>query len=387
MNLNNPKILAFFDFFYPAFKSGGPARSSLGLIETMSVFFNFAVYTRNTDIDYKQPLNGILSDKWINIKEVKVFYSTSFIHILKAIKKIEYDLYYFNSFFSIYFTIIPLLFIRFGMLPQKLILIAPRGEFSANALMFKKRKKKFYLKIFKLLFKNNIIYHASSNIEKWDIIRATGVKYEQVRIALNLRPISEFYLIQNKFINKKPGELKLVCISRISPMKNIDFAINILMQCKSNIIFDLYGIIDNIQYWQECKKKIALLPQNIKIEYKGEVLQSEVYNILQNYHVMFLPTQGENFGHSIFESFMARRPVLISDVTIWSDLEQLKAGWDLSLHNEKRFIDKLEELNAMDNYTYEQFVSGAYQIAINYFSNNENIERYKKLFEIKLCVE
>ncbi|MES2382068.1 MAG: glycosyltransferase family 4 protein [Bacteroidota bacterium] len=381
MNLPKPKILAFFDFFFPAYKSGGPARSSLGLVETLGMYYDFEIFTRSTDKDFKEKLQGIESANWCDVKGAKVFYSTNAIQILKAAKKVEYDVYYFNSFFSAAYTILPLLLISLGILPEKPIILAPRGEFSENALAIKNWKKKIYLKLFNSFLYNKVIFHASSNFERWDIIKATRVKYSQVRVALNLRPISEFSAIQYKPITKESGELKLVFISRISAMKNIDFALRVLKNCKTNITLDIYGIVDDKAYWSECKTLIAELPAHIKVVYKSEVSQKNVFGVLQNYHVMFLPTRGENFGHSILESFMANRPALISNVTIWRNLEQQKAGWDLTLHDENLFVRKLDELNAMDNDTYQQFVSGAHQMAQNYFYDSEKVNAYKKLFD------
>lgn len=381
MNLPKPKILAFFDFFFPAYKSGGPARSSLGLVETLGMYYDFEIFTRSTDKDFKERLQGIESSDWCDVKGAKVFYSTNAGQILKASKKIEYDVYYFNSFFSAAFTILPLLLIALGILPKKPIILAPRGEFSENALAIKNWKKKIYLKLFNSFLYNKVIFHASSNFERWDIIKATRVKYSQVRVALNLRPVSEFSSIQYKPITKESGELKLVFISRISAMKNIDFALRVLKNCKTPITLDIYGIVDDKAYWNECKAMITQLPAHIKVAYKGEVSQKNVFGVLQNYHVMFLPTRGENFGHSILESFMANRPALISNVTIWRNLEQQKAGWDLTLHDESVFVRKLDELNEMDNETYQQYVSGAHQMAQNYFYDSEKVKAYKKLFD------
>ncbi len=381
LNTDKRKILAFFDFFYPAYKSGGPARSSLGIIESLGSKIDFKVFTRSTDKDFKIKLDGIEISKWSAVKGAYVYYSKSALEIILAVRKIQFQMYYFNSFFSAPYTILPIVLIYLRLIPHKKIVLAPRGEFSSNALAIKNTKKRFYLKLFKkFILKDNITFHASSDLERWDIIKATNVRYSQVKVAINLRPISEFNAITDIPISKEIGELKMVFISRISQMKNIDFALDVLKNCKTNITLDIFGIIDDVDYWNLCKSKIENLPRNIKVSYLGEASQSEVFKLLQNYHVMFLPTRGENFGHSILESFMAGRPALISNVTIWKNLIEKKAGWDLPLQKPALFTQLIDELNKMDNETYQKYLIGSKKLAHDYFENNLKTVSYQKLF-------
>jgi hypothetical protein len=73
--------------------------------------------------------------------------------------------------------------------------------------------------------------------------------------------------------------------------------------------------------------------------------------------------------------------VLISDQTPWRNLEVKKAGWDLPLHNNQIWIEKIKELIAMENKEYQQWSRGARILAEEYVSSPELLEGYKRLFD------
>jgi hypothetical protein len=66
---------------------------------------------------------------------------------------------------------------------------------------------------------------------------------------------------------------------------------------------------------------------HLELAYKGELLQDQVIKGISQYDILFFPTKNENFGHIILESFIASRPVLISDQTFWRGMEASHAGW------------------------------------------------------------
>ena len=63
--------------------------------------------------------------------------------------------------------------------------------------------------------------------------------------------------------------------------------------------------------------------------------------------LFLLPTRGENFGHAIFDALEVGLPVLISDQTPWRELEQIGAGWSLSLADPDRFAAAIDRMAAL----------------------------------------
>ena len=112
--------------------------------------------------------------------------------------------------------------------------------------------------------------------------------------------------------------------------------------------FDIYGPPDPESYWHSCQSMLASLPENVKVEYRGNLPNERVPETLFGYDFFFLPTLCENFGHAIFESFSAGCPVLISDQTPWRNLTDRHLGWDISLGDPDRWRSVLQECIDME---------------------------------------
>ena len=66
------------------------------------------------------------------------------------------------------------------------------------------------------------------------------------------------------------------------------------------------------------------------------------------YDLLFMPSQGENFGHTMAEALACGLPMLISDRTPWKGLEAAHAGWDVSLDDRTAFAKALQTMLEMD---------------------------------------
>lgn len=231
-------------------------------------------------------------------------------------------------------------------------------------------------------FYKRVVFHATNAKEEQDIYASIG-KDAVVCIADNLPKKT---LPELRAIEKQTGALKLVSLARIAPEKNTLFAVECLTELapsQGKIQFDLYGQIYNEQYWQQCQEVIARLPDNITVEYKGTVEAELVGATLQNYHALYMPTRGENFGHVILESLSAGRPVLISDQTPWRDLVDVKAGWDVALEAEAQSVwcQMLYRLLIMEQEELDIWRTGARQKAEDFINDANLLQGYKRLFE------
>jgi glycosyltransferase involved in cell wall biosynthesis len=125
---------------------------------------------------------------------------------------------------------------------------------------------------------------------------------------------------------------------------------------------------------------MAALPANCAVRYLGPKRNDELMPILQQHHLFALPTTGENFGHSIFEAFLAGRPVLISDQTPWLRLADRKAGWDLPLASLEGFTRAMETTAGWDQREFDEWGLGAWQHAEKFIKNPELHDQYLQLF-------
>ena len=112
----------------------------------------------------------------------------------------------------------------------------------------------------------------------------------------------------------------------------------------------------------------------------GEVPNDEIEQVLIAHDIFALPTKGENFGHAIFESLAAGRPVVISDQTPWQGLSQWKSGWDISLDNPAKFTEVIRQFSSMDQEQLNEWCVGAWQFSKNYIEHSDIKKRYLEVF-------
>ena len=283
---------------------------------------------------------------------------------------------YFNSLFSVYFTLIPLWFaVRYKMR----VVLAPRGMLGAGALKFSKRKKKLVLFVLKILgFPSKIIWHGTASTEILEIKKCFGEKI-QVKLAANISAKMPEFLIAKQ---KEETELNLFFLSRISQKKNLIDAINYLKEIKDcyKINFSIIGPIGEKSYWEKCKLLINNLPKHITVNYLGAIPNLKLSPILKQQHVMLLPTFHENFGHVILEAFQHGCPVILSDQTPWKNLKKKQIGYDLPLNTPQNFVKAIEIFVKMNEKEFHQWSLKAFNFAKKFCDNKEIIESNKRLF-------
>jgi len=345
-----PTILTLVACYLPGYKSGGPVRTIANMVEHLGDAFDFRIVCRDRDTMDSQPYSGIIVDDWNKVGKAQVYYASPRSIRLRAValllREAPHDVLYLNSFFNYQFTTLALLACRLGLAPKKPCVIAPRGEFSEGALALKSWKKQLYIRTSRLLgLYDNLNWQASSAFETEDIKRMMGSVARSIQIAPDLPA-----LVTQSNEEKKPSlddltkPLRVVFLSRISPMKNLDFALQILETVAAPVEFNIYGPASDAAYWQYCQTLIAHLPDHITATYHGVVEHDDVANVLMTHDLFFLPTRGENFGHVIFEALAAGVPALISDQTPWQDLDDTGVGWVRPLNDASAFKDVIEQL-------------------------------------------
>ncbi len=378
------EILIYAHYFLPAKNAGGPPKSLANLIKAMKGQVNFKIMC--CDHEFKKPnerFNNVSLGEWTEFDECKVIYLRNSIFstlklIFQCFDKVS-SIIYFNSFFDIKYTIIPIFFS--GFFSKKKIVLAPRGEFSPSALIIKQRKKKFYLNIFYVFgLHKRIVWHASSLKEKSDLETYWGSNIDVT--FLPSFPDENLPQLQVS-TDKVPGKLRMIYLARIAKIKNLLSVLQILNCMKDSIIdFDIYGPIEDLSYWKDCEEIITSLPEDIQVTFRGSVEDYEVLKTIANYDLYILLTEGENFGHTIFEALSASVPVLISDQTPWRQLQDKTAGWDLPLSSNEKIVNALEEVISWNADEIKDFKRGAHKLAHNFINDLSRKEIALKLFTL-----
>lgn len=373
------KILVFADYFLPGFRAGGPIQSLQAIIDSLQNEFHFSVITRNHDFN-DEKVYAVPVDEAVMQSGASVYYqedqATSFFSIIKRIKKINPDVFYFNSFFSFFYSFLLIFYLRIFMRSKIPILIAPRGELSKGALSLKTKKKKCFLFFVKCLYKT-VNWQVTSEAEAKEIHALFPVT-RKVWITSNLKKIDCNMDVAQK---KKSNELKVVFLSRISRKKNVDFALRVLsQQKKGRITFDIYGPLEDKPYWKECEALINQLPENIVVNYCGELMPSQVVKTFSKYHLFFFPTRGENFGHVILEALGAGCPVLTADTIPWFNFEQAGCGWNIPLGYPEQFVLVLDKMLEMGQEEWDKKKYAARMYFEQYNDYNAQLELTKQMF-------
>lgn len=373
-------LLIFVDYFTPGYKAGGPIQSLKNLISVISDEINIYLITRNHDWGTTEVYENVEANIWIATENYHIKYLRKediIIDVLATeIENLKPDVIFCNSFFSKFTRkTIQLFRLRRYEIP---IVIAPRGEFMNGAFATKFFKKIVYLKLLiitRLL--KDVHWLSTSAVETKSIRKKIGVDVI-ITCVSNLPNLSE-PIVKN--VSKKKGELSLVFLSRIDPKKNLDFLLNVLVNCESigRINLDIYGSKGDKKYFDLCKGISHRIPKNISVNFMDSIPNCEVIQTLAKYHFFILPTKGENYGHAIFESFIAGTPVIISDRTPWVNLRMSKVGVDLPLEMDK-WVSALRDFIDMENQDYLNFNLSCSLFALKHRNINKIKEEYLNFF-------
>jgi len=372
------KVLVFAGHYIPGYKGGGPIKTIKNLFEQTGDEITFKLIASDRDLGDTFPYTSIECGTWNQVGKASVLYvqpgKIGYGQMVQELRTKDYDLVYLNSFFSPRFSFFPLILAK--MLRQKVV-IAPRGEFSEGALALKSLKKNLFITAYRLLgFHRHTVFQVSSEFEAEDVRRTLGSRVD-THIAENIGA-QEF---AGQLQRRTTGPLKAVFVSRISPKKNLLAALEMLQKVQQSLSYDIYGPIEDRDYWQECEKAIAALPPHIQVHHRGTLHPDEVVKTLENYDAFFFPTKGENYGHVIAEALCAGLPILIANTTPWRNLQNLGIGWDLSLNDPDAFSAELDQLAIMPAEKHFDMRQNVLAWAKNKFSQRDAVEANIDLFK------
>ena len=386
-----PKVLVFVHTYLPGYKAGGPIRSIANLAASLGAEIDFRIVTMDRDMGEPTTYPGLQAGVWTSVGRAQVLYlsprSLGFLTIYRLLKSEKADFLYLNSFFGRPFSILPMLARALGARGQTQVILAPRGEFASGALRLGSVRKRVWIGLAGLMrVYKSAIFQASSTFEERDIRHVlhlkAAIRSARIVVASDI-PASVHQEFPRRTVSvraKEPGQLRIVFLSRISPMKNLLGAIRMLRGITGQIEFDIYGPVEDSAYWSQCVGELQGLPSHVHTGIYSELEHSRVSEVLGSYHVLLLPTLGENFGHVIHEALCAGIPVLISDQTLWRGLESKGAGWEFPVDREDLFSGALSQLVAMDSREFEAVSERARSFAHEFTADMRIVDANRALF-------
>jgi glycosyltransferase involved in cell wall biosynthesis len=238
----------------------------------------------------------------------------------------------------------------------------------------KKIKKWLFLNLLKITgMHKRCHFHATDVVER-KYIEQIFEKTSSVTIAGNYATV--YNAEKNKHKNK--GELKLITIALVSPMKNHLIVLKALKECKGLIEYHIIGSIKDQAYWEKCLEVMKQIPDNIKVTYHGEIPPNQISRFFIDSPVLILPSESESYGHSIFEALSAGIPVITSGNTPWNELQENNAGININ-PNVHEIKESINYYLSLDNQEYDASSLAAVAYLKKKYNERDLFEEYKAL--------
>ena len=373
------RLLICADWFAPGYRAGGPIRSVVNLTRLLADQADVQVLTGCRDLGETQTYDGVPVNQWTRWADcASVFYGTGWARhreFLRLLAKHRPSAVYLNSMFSWTAAIWPLLVLLLWYREVRVVL-APRGMLKPSALYRKFWKKGPLLRFLRGLgLTQRVVFHATSQDEVSEIQQ----QFPGARVILvpNVPQWPADVLPER---GPDDGVLKLVLVGRIHPIKNVHIAIESLRGLSVPCELVLVGPAEDAAYESRCRQLAGELVGAARVIFAGALDERAVREQLIRADALILPTQGENFGHAIFESFSVGTPVIISDCTIWRDLADKQAGWDLPLDEPEAFARAVRALSSTGPKARQTLREGALCVARTFVQQQNFPGDYRRLF-------
>jgi glycosyltransferase involved in cell wall biosynthesis len=362
------------------------------MVSLLSGRFDFLIVTLDRDFGDHEAYPSARPNEWVQVGMGKVLYMPKrdlrIATLVRIVQSTKPDVLYANSFFS-RTTIRLLVARRLGWLGSVPMVLAPRGEFSPGALKLRQGRKRTFLALgSRLGLFRNLLWQASTEFERDDILRAFG-SHEEVTVSRSIAIAPDLFEPHDHRHDrsnapKTRGRARFVFLSRISPKKNLRTAIELIGLLSGDVSLDIYGGIDDQRYWRECQAAMSRVGPGIRTKWHGYLEPNRVIDVFAGFDFFVFPTLGENFGHVILESLRAGCPVVLSDTTPWKRIEADGAGWVLPLAQRDRWGEVLRRCVDMDEESHVAMREGARSAAHRCNDQESAVQQNVALFEAAL---
>ena len=376
------KILVLLPHFLPGRAYGGPVRTVANLMERLGREFDFHLLTTNHDFRSSTPYD-LPVDRWLDWRGLaQVRYAPPAGlragALARSIRDLSPDVLYLNSLFHPRFSILPLQLWRLGWLGPCGLALAPRGELAPGALAQKPLRKRLFLAAARLAGGYGPVVWQASGTHEEGHIRGAWPEARIVTAAnLGVAPGEGPPRVRVK----KPGELRLLFLGRVSRMKNLPFLLQRLEGLPGRVEVQVAGPPEDPALLDGLRRQAAGLI-NTRVEFLGEVEPERAAALLREADLLAQPSLGENFGQSILEALCRGLPVLVSDRTPWRGLEARMAGWDLPLEDTAAFHRALETALGWSEAERAPWAEGARRLGRERLEDPSALEGHRELFRL-----
>ena len=324
--------------FYPAMVYGGPIFSTLHTCRKLVKLNDMEVYVSTTNTNMTSKLD-VETNKWQKFEDnfyVKYYDETKvdkfslqlYMNIWKDIK--NSDVVHIQAIFN---TSTPISLL-YAHIFRKPILLSPRGSLGSWCLENGNSMKDKWLRWLLKPFAYKVTWHATAKQEKHEIqaifphakveIVSNGIEYDLFQ-KFSVLSKQEY---MNKFVCKElDAEKIVVSMGRLQKKKGFDILIDSFAKILINyptakllIAGQDEGEEKNLQEQIKCLGLVG------KVFLIGVINGQNKIDFLANADLFVLPSHNENFGNVYVESLAAGTPIVASQQTPWSKVEEADCG-------------------------------------------------------------
>ncbi len=379
--MKKQRILIHTAGFWPGINYGGVTTSRYNMCIALANIYDIYVVARNHDYLSKEKYKDI-SNGWNDVNNIgKVYYVPDDelnVNFMEAIiKTVKPDLVYCAGTITSYFRYSKYA-IKAANNLNVAVMTTPDGDVKWEALKRKIIKKMLaisYCNLFRIY--KNVFFQVTTEEEAKNLNHLLFIPKKRIKLVPNL----PYFTLPRENHIKQVNRLKIVYCSRIHPIKNLDVAIEAVLNMKYPVSFDIYGQIEDSDYFEKCMQKIVNLPDHIQIQYKGILRSDEARNISKYYDCFILPTRSENYCYAIEEALSQGCPCIISkNTTPWDDIDGV-AGFTIPLNQVSLFTSALETIARMDQNEYNVLMDRTIEYIDNRLNRSKLVSDYCKMFD------
>ncbi|MBB2149896.1 glycosyltransferase [Pedobacter gandavensis] len=218
----------------------------------------------------------------------------------------------------------------------------------------------FYKTLVRFFYKYADVVVAVSNAVKNHLVEDIGVPKDKIEVIYNPVIDEDFKLkeqesLSHKWMNKDRGFKTLVCVGRLSKVKNQEGLINLMPDLAKELNCKLILIGDGEER-EFLKGLVAKLGMENHVDFIGNITNPVKFIAASD--LLILPSVSETFSLVAVESIAAGTPVLSTPTLGVNEiLKNCQGCFFESIGNQKDFINKIKVILALENIEVDkQFV-------------------------------
>lgn len=174
-----------------------------------------------------------------------------------------------------------------------------------------------------------------------------GKKVSENNITFIPHGVKESFYAYNLRRKAIISPIRLITVSRLLKLKNIDLVIRALEKIKYDYIFDIYGDGPERESLEQLIKKFGL--EN-KIHLQGFINNEDLPSKLREYNLFIMPSYPESLGRVYFEAMASGLPVIASKNTgVDGIITQGREGFLIDHQSESQIVEIFELIGLNPN--------------------------------------